>query len=353
MSKMWHKLIIFCLLLVSVGCDTIKSESPILYETITTSRQTYVCNKPALRGAQRIETLKEGERIVVLQEPKNRWLQVRTPSGTIGWVESRDVLKRANFDEWQKLIKQMETLVPQMKGETAEEANLRLQPGRETIKVHKIVGSKIVDIFAMAYTSKPDSGSGNNPSAAVTSLQNTAKTTKQPNPKSGKRSRSSGPKYDTWYLIRTQEGMGGWVHASLVNIVVPEELARYAENKTIIAWRILTVSRDDQGQEHPWYLSIEREESTNVDFDRVRILYWNLNRKRYELAYRLQNIIGTFPIEATRIDPGQDGQPSFKIRRLNPDNPNEIIVDEYQMNGTQTKQIASNREGVQPIVTGQ
>src|SRR5439155_2429686 len=155
-----------------------------------------------------------------------------------------------------------------------------------------------------------------------------AKTPDQPKKAAGKKSsknRQSDPtKYDTWYLVRTPEVIVGLLYSGLVNVNVPEELARYAESKVIIAWYVLTVTKEEDGKEHPWYLSIEREEDSNKDFDRVRVLFWSANHHRYELAYRVQNIIGLFPVEYTRVDPGQPGQPSFKIRHLNEDNPSQI-----------------------------
>jgi uncharacterized protein YgiM (DUF1202 family) len=341
MSKIWYRLAIFFLLVVAgnTGCKSIKSNPEILYQTITISKQTYVHDKASLKST-RLETLREGERVAVLLEPKNKWLQIRTPSGVIGWVESRDALRREYFDEWENLSKKLEGQKPQSKGESADEANLRLRPGRDTVKVYKMNGAKTLDIFAMAHTQRPGSEpKAEKPAKKQTAVQ-VAEKSKSP---SGKRRSADSTKYDTWYLVRTSDGVVGWLYSGLVTLHVPEELARYAEGKQIFAWHVLTVSKDDQG-EHPWYLSIEREDDSNQDFDRVRVLYWNVARKRYELAYRIQNIIGVLPVEANRVEPGQ--QPSYKIRHLNEENPSQIIIDEYQMTGTQTKKINTSIESV-------
>src|SRR5215470_2781831 len=113
MGKIWCYLIIISMLIVlPAGCSKLRDEQKPLYETITTSQQTYIYEKSVPRSA-RIETLKEGERLVVLQEPKNRWLQVRTPSGAIGWVETRDVLNHEHFEEWESLSKKIKGIEPQ------------------------------------------------------------------------------------------------------------------------------------------------------------------------------------------------------------------------------------------------
>ncbi|MEW6731716.1 MAG: SH3 domain-containing protein [Acidobacteriota bacterium] len=307
-----------CLLLVILGtnCKLSKSDPTPLYKTITTSKQTYIRNSPT-RRAKRLEKLSPGIHLLVLQDPKNRWLRVRTPSNTVGWVESRDLLKRKHFEEWQQLSKQIVNSKPQMHGITIESANLRLYPGRDTIKITRLSDSVPLSIFKMAHT-----------------IANTI----------SKKTRS-GPvttRFDTWYLVRTTGGMVGWVYARLINIDIPEELVRLSENRAIVAWRILTISIDSEGREHPWYLSIEREEGSNRDFDRVRVLYWNIKRKRYELAYRIKDLIGILPVEANRVDPNQSGYPSFKIYHKKETHQEEILVDEYQLIGSQIKKLSTS-----------
>jgi hypothetical protein len=78
----------------------------------------------------------------------------------------------------------------------------------------------------------------------------------------------------------------------------------------------------------------------------VRVLFYSPNHNRYELAFRIKDIIGIFPVDSARVDPGQPGQPSFKVRHLDPDDPSKVIVDEYQMNGTQTKKVATTTESI-------
>lgn len=341
------RIFILLLPLLTLACGTLKeTEDPTLYETITTSRQSYIYEKPGLR-TQRLETLKEGELIKVLLEPKNSWLKVRTPSGKTGWIESRDALRQSYYDEWMSLKTETAKLTPQMSGETADEVYLRLRPGRDSIKVYKMIGSKKIDIYSVAYIEKVD------PAAAAEAekkkLKPVAPPPAEPKDAKGKKKKkraANTKQIDIWYLVRTPEGTVGWLYGSLVTLNVPEELARYAETKIIVAWRKLSVYKDSDGTEHPWYLSIDREPNSDEDFDRVRVLYWNPKHNRYELGFRVQNITGIFPIESTQVDPGQPGNPSFKIRHINDDNPNEIIVDEYEMIGSQGKKIKSTTEKI-------
>ncbi|MBI4852207.1 MAG: SH3 domain-containing protein [Acidobacteria bacterium] len=337
--------LLFLLLFLTFGCNNLNkiSEPEVLYKSITLSPQSHIYERPVAR-TERLESLKEGENIEILQDPKNRWLKIRTPSGKIGWIESRDVLRKEYLEEWNNLRGRIDNRQPQMKGDTLDDAYLRLRPGRDTVKVYKLLGAKILDIFDVAHTERP--GANSKTDAATTPskiVQNN-----DPKNSTSKKKKKSDPnserKFDTWYLVRTPEGTVGWLYAGLVDIHVPEELAILAENKVIVSWHILTTSKDLEGKERPWYLSIEREPNSNKDFDRVRVLYWNAKKSRYDLVHRIQDINGIFPIEATRIDQGEQGQPTFKIRYLSKEDANVIVVDDYELTGTQVKKTSSITE---------
>lgn len=342
---------LFLLLCLTIGCNSIDkiSEPDVLYKSITLSPQSYIYERPMAR-TERIETLKEGEEVEILQDPKNRWLKVRLSSGRIGWIESRDVLRREYLEEWNQLKTRIGNRQPQMKGDTLDDAYLRLRPGRDTVKVYKLFGTKILEIFDVAHTERPsatpkpvETDKPANKTVQVTDPKNlTSKKKKKSDPNSER-------KFDTWYLVRTPEGTVGWLYAGLVDIHVPEELAALSENKVIVSWRILTTSKDIEGKDRPWYLSIEREPNSNKDFDRVRVLYWNTKKSRYDLVHRIQDISGIFPIESTRIDQGESGQPTFKIRYLSKDDPNIIIVDDYALVEIQVKKTSSTTETLEII----
>lgn len=330
-----QKFLLVVLLFLLTGCKNLQPPAKVEYESIATSAQTYIYEQPNTR-IERLETLKEGDKLVVLQDPKNKWLKVRTPSGKEGWVESRDVLKRQYLEEWQGLKKQLENKKPQMIGHTSDDVYLRLRPGRETIKVYKMIGAKELEIFSVVHIERIDP---TRPTATPT--PKSTKIVKEEPPKKKERRKkndSSERKFETWYLVKTKEGSAGWIYASLVNIAVDEEALKYVEGKPILTQHILSVTKDEEEQEHPCYLLVERDDRSNQDFERVRVLIWNLKRDRYEVSFRL-NINGLFPIDIQRVDPGEPGHPSFKLHSLNPDNPQEIIVDEYQVIGNQTKKV--------------
>jgi SH3-like domain-containing protein len=339
MRRFGHYLLLL-ILLISLACNTLQSSTEqLLYETITTSRQNHIYERPALRTA-RLETLKEGERIQVLQEPRNRWLKIRTATGKVGWIETRDVLKRDYFDQWQELAPQVQKQQLQMQGDTLAEAYLRLQPGRDTVKVYKLVENQPVDIFAIAYTERPLPAGSAAPKPPAPVKKLVASPTPLPG-KKGKKSRRSadnGKKYDTWYLVRTAQGATGWIFAGLVSLRIPEEVARFAESKLITTWRNIGKITDPEGNAHPSYLLLEREENTPRDFDRLRVLSWNRGRKRYDTTARVSDLVGFLPLEFYAPN-SEITTYRFKIQHFNSEDARQIFTDEYETNGVQLKKL--------------
>jgi SH3-like domain-containing protein len=333
-------LLIFSTAIIGTACNRLQSSAEeLLYETITTSRQNHIYERPALRTA-RLATIKEGERIQVLQEPRNRWLKIRTATGQVGWIETRDVLKRDYFDQWQELAPQIQQQPLQMQGDTLAEAYLRLQPGRDTVKVYKLSENQPVDIFAIAYTERPlpaGAAALPPPPPVKKPVDN-----KAPLPgKKGKKSRRSadnGKKYDTWYLVRTNQGAAGWMFAGLVSLRIPEEVARFAESKLITTWRNIGQVKDLEGNDRPSYLLLEREENAPRDFDRLRVLSWNRGRKRYDTTARISDVVGFLPLDF-QPPRAETTTYRFKIQHFNPDNPRQIFTDEYESNGMLLKKL--------------
>lgn len=342
-------IILLLILSLSTGCSSLSkiSEPETLFTSITLSPQTYIYERPVARS-ERIDTLKEGVSIEILQDPKNRWLKVRVPSGKIGWVESRDILRREYLEEWLQLKNRVEKRELQMKADTLDDANLRLRPGRDTVKVYKLFGPKTLEVYDVAHTERP--GSKPVETNNITDPKLNQIDSKAKKPKKSKKNSNSEIKYDTWYLVKTPEKTVGWIYSGLVDIHVPEELALLSENKVIVSWRILTSTIDAAGKEHPMYLSIEREPNSNKDFDRVRVLYWNNKRSRYDLLHNISGISGIFPIESKDSQDLAISKPTFKIRYLSQDDPNVIIVDDYEITGTQAKKVNSTTEALQILV---
>lgn len=322
--------VISIILLVLAGCNNIQGTRPVLYKTITISKNNHLYERSDRRSS-RLETLKEGEYVDVLAAPGNRWIQVSTSTGKIGWMESRDLLDRSDFEEWEQLAKKVEQMRPQSHAETYTEANLRLRPGRETTKLVKITEMKQLQIYAMAHTVKPRS-------------EPTPPPVKPAEKGKARKKTPDGSTYDTWYLVKTDEGMVGWLYSGLAYMKVPEELALHSEGKSIIAWHALNFVKTENGDYKPNYLSIERDPGSNRDFDRVRFLYWNARRKRFELAHRIQNIQGVLPVESTPLEPGKTGIATFRIRYLKPDTPNTLIVDDYQVDNLKVSLLRSTTQ---------
>lgn len=308
--------LIFLLTLLSASCHRSERAQPSLFNTITTSKQTYIYKSPSWQ-AERIETLIPGAKIEVLQTTNRRWVRVRTPSRQVGWVEKRDILSHENYQEWQSLARRIVNNRPLIKGAPIDTANLRLRPGRNTVKLFRLREAESLDIFALAHT------------RVVSPVR------------SSTRREPSEPRYETWYLVRNSAGMVGWVLSRLINLDIPQQVLRYAEGKIIVFSQVIAVSRDKEGKTHPWYLIAERNNGTDVDFDRVRILYWNLSHNRYELLYRIKNLAGVLPIRVTSAEPGQPARATFTVSYFSEDGEPTLITEKYQLSGTHIEKLAT------------
>ena len=130
---------------------------------------------------------------------------------------------------------------------------------------------------------------------------------------------------EDWWLVRGAQGQTGWLYSHLIDVSVPETIARYAEGQRIVGAYILATVDDPEsgvlsnGQTItaiPEYVSVLNSGKSGLpyDFDQVRVYTWNTKKHRYETAYRQRNIQGYLPV---KISEGKNGQgqtvPEFSI----------------------------------------
>src|SRR6267154_102065 len=70
-----------------------------------------------------------GERVDVVGK-RNDYVKVRTNAGTVGWVESRQLMEPAVWQRSIKLLDQTRGMPVQARGRTKKSTNLHVQPGR-------------------------------------------------------------------------------------------------------------------------------------------------------------------------------------------------------------------------------
>src|SRR5258708_11258711 len=85
---------------------------------------------------EQVGTLHYGERVDVVGK-RNDYVKVRTNAGTVGWVESRQLMEPALWQRSIKLPHQTRGMPVHARGRTKVSTNLRVQPGRTEPRLSK------------------------------------------------------------------------------------------------------------------------------------------------------------------------------------------------------------------------
>jgi SH3-like domain-containing protein len=298
--EFWFVWLSVTLTLATAGCSTTVPEPPP--RSVGFVRGADVPLRDQLGPASAlIGTLDNGEEVEIIST-RPRWSQVRTSAGQTGWMQSR-FLADANIPE-QFVALAGETAALPSQGTAAidREANLHLEPHRESETFYQFAEGHQVDVLAhrVAERGAPldaapedgDSDGADSPPPAQIAVRTP----------------------EDWLLVRDSEGNTGWMLERLADMNPPFDVGQYREGLRIRAWFVLHREIDD-GIERPWYLwaTIRRLAGLPYDFDEIRVFVWNPNRDRYETSYRERNLIGFYPIEVSRLDKPGGSMPVFKV----------------------------------------
>src|SRR5580704_1611361 len=280
-----------------------------------------------------------GDRVEVVRVEGSA-MQVRTPSGTIGWM--RDSRQIMDSDLWAKsasLFEKASTLPVQARGRTKTLSNVRVEPGRDGKRIFQFGRGTHVLILQRAVADAPQ-GPEENSQVEKTAVAAEEDKSKQEDwllvlraidsppsangvPSSGngaaevKRatsdSVSGGPGVTQSATAATGGPVAGWVLARFVELDLPDPVKDYASSADlhVVAWFELNRVADGSGGEAPQYLVAGSHggEGDVCDFTMLRVYTWSTARKRYETAFVESDLCGRLPI---RISSGAKG-PEFKF----------------------------------------
>jgi hypothetical protein len=296
--------------------------------------------------------LKHGDHLTVL-DVKRRYVRVRTDKGVDGWLDSRQLLSKEQMDQLRKDTAIEVRLPSQGHATTFDVLNIHIDPDRRSPAFTQIPAAAPVELLAhkavpKASASEPVAGPSFvktpvtvNPKHAHSKKNQKALSLRPPMPSAPKppanwqdlsSERISGatrrdlekqktdqlaakkkadaatakpPALEDWSLVRTKDNKVGWVLSRNLYMAIPDDVAQYAEGQRISSYFDLGLVQDDEkGTKHNW-LWTTSSEPQSFDFDRFRVFYWNRRRHRYETSYRQRDLIGYFPVEVDRADPGQ------------------------------------------------
>ena len=264
---------LICLLAVTVllpACKTSRKPQEFAY---VSSPQAFLRDRVAAVYSK-TGTVKAGDRLQVLDRDR-RFVKVRAPGGTEGWIEQRYLVSQKDYDAFQLLIQQHQSDPVQAPGVARNDTNIHLEPARDAEHLYQLISGSKVSILKRATTEK------RLPGAAKATADQAKKDVSM----------------EDWWLIRDPQAHVGWVLARLVDVDAPIEIAQYAEGQRIVAFFVLNEVTDGD-KKVPQYLVALNESKDGMPFDynQIRVFTWNVKRHRYETAYRERNLDGVLPI---------------------------------------------------------
>jgi len=285
---------------------------------------------------EQVGTLHYGERVDVVGK-RNDYVKVRTIAGTVGWVESRQLMEPALWQRSIKLLEQTRGMPVQARGRTKVSTNLRVQPGRTEPRLYKFGRNVPVEIVGRAVSDWVQVGDEKD---AANEPQETKKedwflvrgvATRPPGEASARAAESTNT---------TQPGdqtapIAGWVVARFVELDLPEPLREGAASANIrpLAWFELNRVSDPSGDKPQYLVAAARGPEGQVcDFTALRVYTWYVKRSRYETAFIENKLCGQLPV---RVGKGPKGEPEFRFRVMD-GNKEELV---YRLNQTVVRRI--------------
>jgi hypothetical protein len=282
-----------------------------------------------------------GDRVEVLKV-EGPAVQVRTASGTVGWM--RDSHQLMDSDLWGNiatLLERARTLPVQARGRTKTVSNVRAVPGRDGQRIFQFGRDTKVLILERAVADAPSGPEENSQtekpaaqdqqktkpedwllvmrapnSAAVANTKAPASSAPAEPQRATTDSVSSGPSLTETGPATVAEPSGpvaGWVLARFIDLDLPDAVKDYASSADlhVVAWFELNRVANGSGGEAPQYLVAGSRgvEGSPCDFTMLRVYTWSVARKRYETAYVESDLCGRLPIQ---ISAGAKG-PEFQF----------------------------------------
>ena len=238
-----------------------------------------------------------GDRFDVLERSGDS-VQVRTTKGVEGWVASRDLLSADLWQRTEDLAAAARKMPVQAAGHTKVLTNLRLDPGRDAVRIFQLPRDTPVDLLQRRVVDVPVSGANQGEEDAGEPA-----TTKK----------------EDWLLVlahaKDQGDFAGWVVGRFVAMDLPDPLPDYTSSAgmRVAGWMELN-HVVAAGQPHAQYLvfGTRGPEGDVCDFSTLRVYTWGIKRARYETAFVDSNFCGLMPVEVTpATQPGGDANFHF------------------------------------------
>lgn len=300
------------------GCSRLKPKILTHYVFVTV-KTTFLRDRIAA-VSNRTGNVENGDRLEILEQNK-RFYRVKTDKGEVGWIDQRAVATEQVQKEFEDLGAAHERDVPVATGVVRDDVYLHNRPGRDTDKLFRLEEGNKLKLLARASTLKPmPPGMG---PVAVKPLPPVKSAGKTKGIKAGAAGTPAAPStpapassepvtatigaepapMEDWWLVRDQHKHTGWMLSRMLDVDVPDSVARYAENQRIMGAYVLNTVTDPEIEgavkDVPNYVCVLSPYKAGLpyDFNQLRVFYWNLKKHRYETANRDRNIMGYLPVK--------------------------------------------------------
>jgi Bacterial SH3 domain len=308
-------------------------------------------------------TVKQGERLEIL-ETRRKFVKVRTAQGVEGWTDSNNLLSQREIDELDRFGKSVAHLPAQGLATVYDKLNVHTAPNRQSGVVTQIPEGGRFEVIGHRVTPRVVESRAPVKVAAVKAAAPKPAKKEDPNrppmpdppplpsnwldlshpradelPASPEASDPAAkPDADDWYLVRTPSGRAGWVLAHQVYMLIPDEVAQYAERQMITSYTALgqVVDKDDNMPHNNWLWTTSAERVEPQDFDSFRVFVWSTRHHRYETAYIERNVKGYYPVE-TQDAPGQQ-EKAFSV--ILEDKTGQLFKRTYAFSGFRVRMVS-------------
>jgi hypothetical protein len=302
-----------------------------------------------------IATVKHAERLEVLDR-RRRFLQVRTKSNAIGWVDIRLLISAKQMQQLDDLAARYKNAPSMGRATVFDILNVHTDPNRYSPTFLQIAEKEYFDVIGHRVVVRvPYQGE----TIEIEDLSPKGRPKKKrakkepaipppPPPPTPKvpdnwldlsRSRvevdptkppEEAKPMDDLSLIRNKDGRVGWVVSNSIFLDVPDDVAQYAEGQRITSYFPMGEVTDGDKKFNHWLWTTQSQKFAPFEFDGLRVFTYNTRRHRYETAYRERTMRGFFPLDVKA--------PNFSV--IAEDDSGNLMLKSYAFDGTRVKLVS-------------
>lgn len=308
-----------------------------------------------------IASVKHGERVEVLDR-RRRFLQVRTKTQIVGWVDIRLLVSAKQMDQLDELATKYKDSPSMGVATVFDIINVHTDPNRYAptfLQIQEkerfdIIGHRVVvrapyqgetieieDLNPKPLPRKkrpkkepavplPPPPAAPKPPANWLEMSRTPVEVEPVQPAGTQAVIPAAPKaMDDLVLIRNKDGRVGWVLTNAIFLEVPDDVAQFAEGSRITSYFSMGEVTVEGKKFNHWLWTTQSQKFAPFEFDGFRVFTYNTRRQRYETAYRERTLRGFFPVLVSA--------PEFKV--VVEDETSKLWLKSYIFDGTRVKSL--------------